>query len=149
MGSYNQAHFGVLFCWLYLCRLYNYMIVLAPISVGELIDKITILKIKSNLIKDKIKLSNIEKELQSLEELKDELKLDLDNLDPLQSQLYKVNLELWHIENYKRQSEKEQLFDDAFINAARQVYLKNDLRASLKKQINELVGSTIVEEKSY
>lgn len=125
------------------------MIVLAPISVGELIDKITILKIKSNLIKDKIKLSNIEKELQSLEELKDELKLDLDNLDPLQSQLYKVNLELWHIENYKRQSEKEQLFDDAFINAARQVYLKNDLRASLKKQINELVGSTIVEEKSY
>ena len=125
------------------------MIVFAPISVGELIDKITILKIKSNLIKDKIKLSNIEKELQSLEELKDELKLDLDNLDPLQSQLYKVNLELWHIENYKRQSEKEQLFDDAFINAARQVYLKNDLRAGLKKQINELVGSTIVEEKSY
>lgn len=125
------------------------MIVLAPISVGELIDKITILKIKSNLIKDKIKLSNIEKELQSLEELKDELKLDLDNLDPLQSQLYKVNLELWHIENYKRQSEKEQLFDDAFINAARQVYLKNDLRAKIKKDINTLVGSTIVEEKSY
>jgi hypothetical protein len=125
------------------------MIVLAPISVGELIDKITILKIKSNLIKDKIKLSNIEKELQSLEELKDELKLDLDNLDPLQSQLYKVNLELWHIENYKRQSEKEQLFDDAFINAARQVYLKNDLRAKIKKDINTLVGSSIVEEKSY
>ncbi len=125
------------------------MIVLAPISVGELIDKITILKIKSNLIKDSDKLINIEKELQSLEELKDELKLDLDNLDPLQSQLYKVNLELWHIENYKRQSEKEQLFDDAFINAARQVYLKNDLRAKIKKDINKLVGSIIVEEKSY
>ena len=125
------------------------MIVLAPISVGELIDKITILKIKSKLIKDKDKLVNIEKELQSLEELKDELNLDLNNIDPLQQQLYKVNVELWHIENYKRQSEKEQLFDDAFINAARQVYLKNDLRASLKKQINKLVGSTIVEEKSY
>lgn len=125
------------------------MIVLAPISVGELIDKITILKIKSNLITDSDKLINIEKELQSLEELKDELKLDLDNLDPLQSQLYKVNLELWHIENYKRQSEKEQLFDDAFINAARQVYLKNDLRAKIKKDINTLVGSTIIEEKSY
>lgn len=125
------------------------MIVLAPISVGELIDKITILKIKSKLIKDKDKLINIEKELQSLEELKDELNLDLNNVDPLQQQLYKVNVELWHIENYKRQSEKEQLFDDAFINAARQVYLKNDLRASLKKQINELVGSTIIEEKSY
>lgn len=125
------------------------MIVLAPISVGELIDKITILKIKSNLIKDKIKLSNIEKELQALEELKDTLNLDLDKLDPLESQLYKVNLELWHIENYKRQSEKEQLFDDSFINAARQVYLKNDLRAKIKKDINTLVGSSIVEEKSY
>ena len=125
------------------------MIVYAPISVGELIDKITILKIKSHLIKDEDKLYNIEKELQSLEELKDELKLDLDKLDPLQSQLYKVNTELWHIENYKRQSEKEQLFDDAFINAARQVYLKNDLRAKIKKDINILVGSTIVEEKSY
>ena len=125
------------------------MIVYAPISVGELIDKITILKIKSHLIKDEDKLKNIEKELQSLEELKDELKLDLDKLDPLQSQLYKVNTELWHIENYKRASEKEQLFDDAFINAARQVYLKNDLRAKIKKDINTLVGSTIVEEKSY
>ena len=125
------------------------MIVYAPISVGELIDKITILKIKSHLIKDEDKLKNIEKELQSLEELKDELNLDLDKLDPLQSQLYKVNTELWHIENYKRASEKEQLFDDAFINAARQVYLKNDLRAKIKKDINTLVGSTIVEEKSY
>ncbi len=125
------------------------MIVLAPISVGELIDKITILKIKSNLIKDKIKLSNIQKELQALEELKHTMNLDLDKLDPLESQLYKVNLELWHIENYKRQSEKEQLFDDAFINAARQVYLKNDLRAKIKKDINTLVGSSIVEEKSY
>lgn len=125
------------------------MIVLAPISVGELIDKITILKIKSNLIKDTAKLFNIEKELQSLEELKDELNLDLDMVDSLQSKLYSVNLELWHIENYKRECEKNQSFDDNFIESARQVYLKNDLRASLKKQINELVGSTIVEEKSY
>jgi hypothetical protein len=125
------------------------MIVLAPISVGELIDKITILKIKSNLIKDKIKLSNIEKELQALEELKDELKLDLDSVEPLQSQLYKVNLELWHIENYKRECEKNQTFGDDFVNTARQVYLKNDLRAKIKKDINTLVGSSIVEEKSY
>ena len=125
------------------------MIVLAPISVGELIDKITILKIKSNLIKDADKLFNIEKELQSLEELKDELNLDLDMVDSLQSKLYSVNLELWHIENYKRECEKNKSFDDNFIEYARQVYLKNDLRASLKKQINELVGSTIVEEKSY
>lgn len=125
------------------------MIVLAPISVGELIDKITILKIKSNLIKDTDKLFNIEKELQSLEELKDELNLDLDIVDSLQYKLYGVNLELWHIENFKRECEKNQRFDDKFIESARQVYLKNDLRASIKKQINELVGSTIVEEKSY
>lgn len=125
------------------------MIVLAPISVGELIDKITILKIKSNLITDSDKLMNIEKELQSLEELKDELKLNLDNVEPLQSELYKVNLELWHIENFKRECEKNQTFGKEFIQTARQVYLKNDLRAKIKKDINILVGSTIIEEKSY
>ena len=125
------------------------MIIHAPISVGELIDKITILKIKSILIVDSIKLKNIEQELQLLEELKDSLNIDIDSLEPLQSKLYGVNLELWHIENYKRECEKNQTFDDKFIETARQVYLKNDLRASLKKQINELVGSTIIEEKSY
>jgi hypothetical protein len=122
------------------------VIVNAPISVGELIDKITILKIKSILIVDTIKLKNIEQELQLLEELKDSLNIDVDSL---QSNLYGVNLELWHIENYKRECEKNQSFGEDFVETARQVYLKNDLRASLKKQINELVGSTIVEEKSY
>jgi prefoldin subunit 5 len=125
------------------------MIVLAPISVGELLDKITILKIKSNLITDSDKLMNIEKELQALEELKDELNLDLDNVEPLQNELYKVNLELWHIENYKRAMEKDQNFGEGFVTAARQVYIKNDLRAKIKKDINTLVGSSIVEEKSY
>ena len=146
MGSYNQALFGVLFCWVYFYRLYNHMIIHAPISIGELIDKITILKIKSILIIDTIKLKNIEQELQLLEELKDSLNIDVDSL---QYKLYGINLELWHIENYKRECEKNQRFDNKFIETARQVYLKNDLRASLKKQINELVGSTIVEEKSY
>jgi hypothetical protein len=122
------------------------MIIHAPISIGELIDKITILKIKSILIKDIIKLKNIEQELQLLEEIKDSLNIDI---DPLQSKLYGVNLELWHIENYKRECEKNQTFGEDFVENARQVYLKNDLRASIKKQINELVGSTIVEEKSY
>ena len=125
------------------------MIILAPISVGELIDKITILKIKSNLIIDTDKLKNVEKELQALDELKNELNLDLDKVEPLQNQLYKVNLELWHIENFKRESERNQNFNNDFVNAARQVYLKNDFRASIKKQINELVGSSIIEEKSY
>ena len=122
------------------------MIIHAPISIGELIDKITILKIKSILITDIIKLKNIEQELQLLEELKDSLNIDVDSL---QSKLYGVNLELWHIENYKRECEKNQCFDDKFIETARQVYLKNDLRAEIKHSINKLFGSTIVEEKSY
>lgn len=125
------------------------MIIHAPISIGELIDKITILKIKSILIIDTIKLKNIEQELQLLEELKDSLNVDIDTLEPLQSKLYGVNLELWHIENYKRLCEKNQTFDDKFIETARQVYLKNDLRAEIKHSINTMFGSTIVEEKSY
>jgi peptidoglycan hydrolase CwlO-like protein len=125
------------------------MIIHAPISIGELIDKITILKIKSILIVDTIKLKNIEQELQLLEELKDSLNIDIETLEPLQYKLYGVNLELWHIENYKRECEKNQNFDDKFIETARQVYLKNDIRAKIKHSINTLFGSTIVEEKSY
>ena len=121
----------------------------APISIGELIDKITILKIKSILIIDITKLKNIEQELQLLEELKDSLSLDIDTLEPLQSKLYGVNLELWHIENLKRECEKNQTFGEEFIEAARQVYLKNDLRAEIKCRINDIAGSTIIEEKSY
>ena len=124
------------------------MIVHAPISVGELIDKITILRIKAILIKDEAKLKNVDKEMYLLETLKDELNIEVD-LSDLEAKLEAVNLELWHIENYKRACEKDQNFDEGFVNAARQVYLKNDLRASIKKQINELVGSSIVEEKSY
>ena len=125
------------------------MIIHAPISIGELIDKITILKIKSILIVDTIKLKNIEQELQLLEELKDSLNVDIDTLEELQYKLYGVNLELWHIENYKRLCEKNQTFDDKFIETSRQVYLKNDLRAEIKHSINTMFGSTIVEEKSY
>jgi hypothetical protein len=100
------------------------------------------------MITDADKLKNIESELQLLEELRDELKIPVD-IDNLENLLYKVNLELWHIENYKRACERDQNFGDGFINAARQVYLKNDNRALIKKQINEAAGSTIVEEKSY
>ena len=125
------------------------MIIHAPISIGELIDKITILKIKSILITDTIKLKNIEQELQLLEELNDSLNIVIGTLEPLQYKLYGVNLELWHIENYKRECEKNQTFDGKFIETARLVYLKNDLRAEIKHSINTMFGSTIVEEKSY
>jgi hypothetical protein len=123
------------------------MIVSAPISVGELIDKITILKIKSQRIFSPEKLKNIEQELVLLEELRD--RAGLPDLEPQQAQLYRVNSELWDIENYKRACEQTQRFDLLFIEAARNVYLKNDLRAEIKREINLLAGSKIVEEKSY
>jgi hypothetical protein len=124
------------------------MIVTAPVSVGELIDKITILRIKTQLLTDADKLKNVESELQLLEELRDELPIPIE-VDDLENLLYKVNKELWDIENYKRACEQDQNFGDGFVNAARQVYLKNDYRALIKKQINVAAGSTIVEEKSY
>jgi len=125
------------------------MIVNAPISVGELIDKITILQIKSEQITDSAKLKNIAQELELLTELKINLNIKSDNIDTLEQQLYAVNQELWVIEDTKRQCECEQNFGPGFVYVARQVYLKNDLRAAIKRGINQLVGSTIVEEKSY
>ena len=125
------------------------MIVNAPISVGELIDKITILRIKSEQINDISKLKNITQELELLNDIKTNLNINSDNVDTLEQQLYEVNRELWVIEDTKRQCEREQNFGPGFVYVARQVYLKNDLRAAIKRSINQLVGSTIVEEKSY
>ena len=123
------------------------MIVLAPISVGELIDKITILELKLKFIKDEFKRENVLKEHVQLISILDNL--DLPDITELRINLYNINQELWHIENYKRAMEAEHCFGDGFVNAARQVYLKNDVRAKIKREINTLVGSAIVEEKSY
>ena len=125
------------------------MIVNAPISVGELIDKITILRIKSEQINDTSKLKNVTQELELLNDIKTNLNINSDNVDILEQQLYEVNRDLWTIEDTKRQCEREQNFGPGFVYVARQVYLKNDLRAAIKRSINQLVGSTIVEEKSY
>ena len=119
-----------------------------PVSVGELVDKVTILNIKNLLISDPEKLDNIQRELQSLLAILSELPLS-QQIRELQRQLQLVNMELWLIEDYKRACERDQNFGDAFVNSARQVYLKNDIRASIKRQINHLTGSDIVEEKSY
>jgi hypothetical protein len=124
------------------------MRILAPISLGELIDKITILELKQEFITDPDKLQNINHELVELNSI---LKTLLIQPFP-QSQreaLKAVNRELWHIENYKRGCEQDQVFDRGFIQAAREVYLKNDLRAQIKREINRVTGSAIVEEKSY
>jgi hypothetical protein len=123
------------------------MIVLAPISVGELIDKITILQIKQTKIADETKLDNIHRELAELLAIFDTLTIP--NVTKSTDQLRQVNAELWDIEDGKRACEKTQTFGDDFVQLARQVYIKNDLRAQLKRDINQICGSTIVEEKSY
>lgn len=122
--------------------------VLAPISVGELIDKITILELKKTKTKDVARLKNILVELGQLSNILDSIEVPVE-IEELQSKLFTVNSELWEIEDSKRQCEKTQTFDAAFIQLARNVYLKNDLRASIKKQINHLTNSSIIEEKIY
>ncbi len=124
------------------------MRILAPISLGELIDKITILELKQELIKDTLKLANINNELDELNAI---LKTLLIQPFPQSEReaLKAVNRDLWHIENFKRECEGNGRFDRAFIEAGREVYLKNDLRAQIKRTINTKTGSAIVEEKSY
>jgi hypothetical protein len=127
--------------------------ILAPISIGELIDKLTILQIKMKMITDAGKLKNVSEEFtQLIQVFADNIGNNLnedDGLTELRNRLYDVNQELWHIEDFKRACERDQNFGEEFVQAARQVYLKNDLRAGIKRQINSLTGSTIVEEKSY
>ena len=95
-----------------------------------------------------LKIENVIKELIQLRAIADKLKAPLD-LNVYYTQLLMVNQDLWDIEDKKRKHEKEQIFDDAFIQLARQVYLKNDIRAKIKRDINVLLGSSIIEEKSY
>lgn len=120
----------------------------APISLGELIDKITILELKRELIKDQTKLINVEYELDQLSAILNNLVIEPPLKDEREA-LLAVNRELWLIENYKRQCEQDQNFGKEFIEAARQVYLKNDLRAEIKRKINIKTGSAVVEQKSY
>lgn len=118
-----------------------------PISVGELIDKITILRLKRELITDDVKRANVLRELALLEELSQQL--DWREIELLAQDLARVNRELWHIEDFKRSCERQGKFDNEFVEAARRVYIYNDLRAELKRQINLKTNSEIIEEKSY
>ena len=121
-------------------------IINAPISIGELIDKITILEIKKNKLQNS-KLENVIKELSFLRELIEKYKIDI--TEDLFSQLREINLSLWDIEDQIRIKEKNKEFDNIFIELARSVYFKNDKRAEIKKRINQLSNSEITEEKSY
>lgn len=120
----------------------------APISCGELIDKITILEIKADHIKNSEKLHNIHNELDALMHVYNQLPHS-PQVEILKLTLKKINLLLWDIEDEIRQKEHQQCFDDTFIELARQVYITNDKRAEIKRTINLLLGSHLMEEKSY
>ncbi len=123
--------------------------IMAEISIGELLDKITILKIKKIKIKDEDKIKLIDKELKSLNETL-ELNVNLDEkVLTLMLRLENVNKKLWDIENQKREHEKIKKFDDKFISLSRGVYKYNDQRAEIKLEINNYLGSNIKEVKSY
>lgn len=124
-------------------------LVSTPISVGELLDKVTILEIKQEKISDPEKLKNVQHELSLLETIcEQEALLSPDVLKKKQA-LKTVNLRLWAIEDDIRIKEKKSEFDDEFIQLARSVYFENDDRADIKKQINLMTGSALIEEKSY
>ena len=123
--------------------------IFAEISAGELIDKITILEIKKAKIVNKIKLYEVEKELFSLNETKKKFILDSSKIEKFQNDLKNINLKLWDIEDNKRNSEKNHDFGEKFIKLARNVYKFNDERAKIKLAINNTLGSSIKEVKSY
>lgn len=123
--------------------------ILAPISTGELIDKITILRIKLEKLTDAGKLDNVRHELDQLTQVRTRSKLDTDNLRSCEEQLFEVNRELWQVEDELREREHARNFGAGFVDLARSVYKLNDQRSALKKKINEMTGSSIVEEKSY
>ena len=123
--------------------------ILAEISAGELIDKITILEIKKEKISNKEKLVEVNKELISLNEtLKKSIK-DESKILSFKNDLKNINLKLWDIEDGKRSAEKNSQFDEKFIELARSVYKFNDERAKIKLAINNALGSNIKEVKSY
>lgn len=115
------------------------------VSIGEIVDKFTILSIKKIEINDKSKLANVDKEWGYLYDIMNELEIEDEDVN----NLMQVNRILWNIENNKRECERNKDFGDNFIQLARSVYIMNDKRANIKKDINMKYGSDIIEEKSY
>jgi hypothetical protein len=123
--------------------------ILAEISIGELVDKITILEIKKEKINDSNKLKDIEKELIALNSTFKSSTFDSSKIKTLIDRLKLINLKLWDIENGKRLAEKNSEFGEKFIELARSVYKVNDERSKIKLEINNILGSNIKEVKSY
>ncbi len=125
------------------------MELMTPVSPGELLDKLTILDIKSERMSDAEKLANVAHEKKLLENVWRDSLLETDEIVRLRAQLKTINEQLWEIEDAIREEERAGRFGDRFIELARAVYVTNDRRAAVKKAINEALGSKIVEEKSY
>ncbi|MCA1774030.1 MAG: DUF6165 family protein [Halomonas sp.] len=120
-----------------------------PLSFGEVLDKITILEIKSERIKNAEKISNVRLDLDALNRIWEQEIQDPSRIADLRVQLKAVNEELWDIEDDIRAQEAKQDFGPQFVSLARSVYFTNDRRAAIKKEVNLLLGSRFVEEKSY
>jgi len=120
-----------------------------PISPGELVDKITILEIKKEFIDDINKLKNIKHEYDLLMQIYSNDVSQTDGVDSLKSKLKNINLSLWKIEDDIRDCERDKIFKERFVQLARDVYFTNDKRSKVKLEINLLLNSSLVEEKSY
>jgi hypothetical protein len=120
-----------------------------PVAYGELIDKITILEIKSERIRDAAKVANVRTELDLLNETWRADPASRADIAAERAGLRAVNEALWDIEDRIRLKEKAKEFDAEFVELARSVYVRNDERAAIKRRINEKLGSTLIEEKSY
>ena len=124
------------------------MIINTPISLGELVDKISILMIKKKNISDSIKLQHVNKELEFLQKTLKKY-ISEDKINEFLLKLVNINSKLWDIEDDIRECERKKLFDQTFIDLARSVYFTNDERAKVKNDINKTFGSELVEVKSY
>ena len=123
--------------------------ILIPISPGELLDKITILQIKSERIADPAKVANVRTELEMLDKVWRQAVDQDDEIEALTAELKSINEALWEIEDDIRDEERNRRFGERFIELARAVYVTNDERANAKKKVNLHLNSSIVEEKSY
>ena len=124
------------------------MLINTPISLGELVDKISILMIKKKNISDSIKLEHVAKELEFLQ-ITLKKYISEDKINKFIEELVNINSKLWKIEDDIRECERNNLFDQTFIDLARSVYFTNDQRAKIKNDINKNFGSELVEVKSY
>ena len=124
------------------------MLINTPISLGELVDKISILMIKKKNISDSIKLQHVNKELEFLQKTLKKY-ISADEINEFLLKLVNINSKLWDIEDDIRECERKKLFDQTFIDLARSVYFTNDERAKVKNDINKTFGSELIEVKSY